>query len=76
MKETTKFCSECRNGEIPDEPAVAKVRHPNDDTWGPAPPITKWVCSGHLSMLQYDYGDDLKIIQRISPERATSIPEA
>jgi hypothetical protein len=61
----TPMCKECKDGEIYDEPAVWKVRHPNYDTWREnAPPITKWVCEHHVTMLGDDYGDELQFIEK------------
>lgn len=61
--EFAPVCSECAAGEIYYERAVAKVRHPNCDTYSPAPPITKNVCEGHEHMLATDYGDDLQVLE-------------
>jgi hypothetical protein len=65
------MCAECRAGEIYDEPALYKVRFPNDRYSTPAPPITEWVCEGHLTMLTDDYGQECKVIEvyRVDHER-------
>lgn len=55
-----RLCSECRNGEIYDEPAVALVSHPAD--YHPNLKVRKWVCVEHLTMLKEDYGSDLRVI--------------
>ena len=60
------YCKECEYGEIYKEPAKYKVRHPNyDSCQDNVPPITKWVCEHHYGMLGDDYGDELKVIERI-----------
>jgi len=56
-------CSECAAGEKYGVRADAKVRHPNCDTYKPAPPITKNVCEDHWNMLASDYGDDLRDLE-------------
>lgn len=61
--EFAPICSECTAGEHYNERAVAKVRHPNCDSYNHSPPITKNVCEDHEHMLATDYGDDLQILE-------------
>jgi len=58
---TGPFCSECEAGEIYGEPAVVKVRHPNENYLNLR--VTKWICEGHLTMLTDDWGDDCKVTE-------------
>lgn len=72
-KKATKYCAECRAGGIYDEPAVAKIRHPNPDHKR-APPITKFVCDRHCSMLATDHGEELKILDDLLEEAPVVAP--